>query len=509
MTVARLQVAIVRVFSVGDGTMRKAAMVLLVQALLVAGFAAAVRSGALPLGVRGEWEWQRLPRGIAVSPLSFVVGLTGVAVYAVAAAIVLRGLGPEPSWRRELGAVGGLLLASVVVQLVVTTAAPEGYGLTKWAMALHNPGSSGYYTVARRQIRDPWRFLRDYPDWIRHQDALHVGTHPPGLFLVAQGLRKGMESRPATARWLVDHLPRSVDQGFQIIAQYDPLPRADRAALTLMGALTLLACAATVVPLYVLARAALPAQAAWGAAVLWPLVPSAILFQPAADAAFPLLSTSALALTAQATRLPGRRSLAACVAAGTILALGMGFTLAFLPVGLIAGLVLATEPGRSARQRSTAIAATGAGFIGALLLAWMVTRSNPFVIWWWNQRNHARFYLEYRRTYLSWLVANPIELAVALGIPSAVGLVLGLAPPRAAPRVTVATLLVLALLTLSGKNLSEVARLWLLLMPPLLVSAGRALTRFDGGPWLLGGTVFLTGLQTLILEATIQVVYPV
>src|SRR5438552_2575207 len=84
--------------------------------------------------------------------------------------------------------------------------------------------------------------------------ALPVGTHPPGLFLVAHGLLRLMEAHPSAARAVVEHLPPSVESGFRMLAQFGPLPRADRAALALTGALTLLACASTVLPVYLLAR---------------------------------------------------------------------------------------------------------------------------------------------------------------------------------------------------------------------------------------------------------------
>ena len=113
--------------------------------------------------------------------------------------------------------------------------------------------------------------------------------------------------------------------------------------------MTLLACAGTVVPLYLLARAALPASTAWAAAALWPLVPCANLFQPVADTAYPLLSTTALALAVWAVRSPQPprwhvvvRSLLA-VASGMVMAFGMSFTLAFLPVGLIVAVTLVGE----------------------------------------------------------------------------------------------------------------------------------------------------------------------
>jgi len=294
-----------------------------------------------------------------------------------------------------------------------------------------------------------------------------------------------------------------------VIQEFEPLPIADRAALGLTGALTLLACAATVVPLYLLARACQPAAAAWSAAMLWPLVPSAVLFQPDADTALPLLSASALALAAHAARatLPRGSVLAAC--SGLLLALGMGFTLAFLAVGLIVGLVLASAPGADLRRRATLLAATGVGFLAPTLAFWLATGVSPFLIWWWNQKNHARLYVEYHRSYRLWVLVNPLELALGLGIPATVWALVGLRAGRTVPRVAWASLAVLVLLTLGGRTLSEVARLWLPFMPPLLTAAGFGLARLGAGPGLLAATVATLGAQTLLLQATIQVVYPV
>jgi hypothetical protein len=68
---------------------------------------------------------------------------------------------------------------------------------------------------------------------------------------------------------------------------------------------------------------------------------------------------------------------------------------------------------------------------------------------------------------------------------------------------------VLVVLTLSGRNLSEVARLWLPLMPGLLTAAGHGLAQLGAGPAVLAVTLLALGAETLVLEATIQVVYPI
>ena len=243
-------------------------------------------------------------------------------------------------------------------------------------------------------------------------------------------------------------------------------------------------------------------------------------------------------------------------AAGIILAVGMFFTLAYLAVGLVVAIVLGTAPGLETpptppfarggvresprprgypplskgaggrprgsrvsatralaalarRHRSGLLLATGAGFLGPTLTFWLATGADPFVIWWWNQKNHARFYVEYHRTYALWLLVNPVELALALGIPAAVWAAVGFASVRSVPRVCWATLAVLIFLTVSGRSLSEVARLWLPLMPPLLMAAGHGLARLGAGPGTLAVAVTTLGAETLLLEATIQVVYPV
>jgi hypothetical protein len=488
--------------------MRKVvAAILLAQAALVAAVAVAVRSRGVPLGVPGEWEWLRLP--IAPHWFGVLFAGTAVAAFATFAGLGFRSLGPNPSKLREAVWVSGLTAATVAVQVVATFGAPDEYDLTKWAYVPFFPASTGYFTVARQQIHDPARFLAEYPGWIKRQDSLHVGTHPPGLFLAATTLRRSMESHPAAARFVVDHAPGPVWEGLRYLGRKEGLSLADQAALALSSLVTCLACAATVVPLYLLARASLSAQASWSAAALWGLVPSAILYQPVSDTAFPLLSTTALALAAHAGQArPGAGRMLA-FAAGLVLAAGTFLTLAFFPVGLIAGIVLATSPGITVTRRFVLVGLTGAGFLAVTLVLRALTRADPFVIWWWNQKNHARFYVEYPRTYLAWVLLNPVEFLVGLGLPAAVWAGLGFAGARQAPRASWATLAVLVLLDLSGKNLSETPRLWLPMMPPLLAAAGFGLTRLGGGPVALALTVALAGAETLALEAAIQVVYPV
>jgi hypothetical protein len=491
---------------------------LIFQAALVILLAIALARGRLPLGVPRQWEWNRIPAEISLSWVSLCLAGLGVAAYSALVALGLRALAPGRSRRTETAWLAGLLLAALTVQVVIPTGAPSGYDLTKWASVNYLPGSAGYFQIARRQAsRDPWGFLADYPQWIADQDSLHIGTHPPGLIALQCALMWTMQQNPSVTGFLLDHMPRAVEAGFRVFAggSTPALSSSDRATLYATALLTLLACAGTVVPLYLLARVSLPPAAAWATAALWPLVPAANLFQPVADTAYPLLSTSALAMAACAARYrqragrPAFEALAMAAISGTVISAGLAFTLAFLPVGLIVTLVVAGERSISWPMRGLLILAIGAGFLTVLLGTWAATRANPLVIASWNLHHHARFYLEYPRNYWLWLLVNPVELVIALGLPAAAWCGIGLLAPRSLPVSFWATILVLLLVNLTGRNLGEVARLWLLFMPPLLLAAGHAINRHGTPSAALGVSAALLGIQTLTLQAFIQVVYPV
>ncbi|WZO96704.1 hypothetical protein EP7_003709 [Isosphaeraceae bacterium EP7] len=463
-----------------------------------------IAGGRIPTGVVGEWTWLKIPFSPNLGGLT--LGLAVVVAYALFAGLGWRGVARKGRARTFwlVGLTGG----SALTQLALTSAAPIGYDFAKWSFALYSPGSSGYYTVAKQQVSaDPRRFLAEYPAWIKGQDALHVGTHPPGLFMTSYAMLRLMEKFPSLARVICDFLPRSLDEGYRQLDALSRLPRADRAAMAATGLLMLLACSATVLPIYALARISVEPRAAWCAAALWPVVPSSILFGPGADTAFPLLATLALALTGWSGVRRGRLGFGLAIGAGLALGVGTLFTLAFFPVGLIAGLILGSAR-LGIRPRLERIGAVGGGFLAIVLLFWAITGANPFVVWWWNQANHGRFYVEYPRTYWIWIFVNVLELAVGLGLPIFVWALAGLGPRTLIPRPVWAGVGVLILLNLSGKNLSEVARIWLIFMPTLVIAAGWGMARLGGGARTLGATIVLTGLQTMALQVLIQVVYP-
>jgi hypothetical protein len=478
---------------------------------------------SIPLGVPGEWTWSRIPGGITPGPwLLGVIAILMISGCVAAGSFWLRGGG---LWREAL-LVLALAVLAVFGQSVVQMSAPAGYDLGKWS-SLAISGSSGYWETTKRAARgDLGGFWRRFPAWIAHQDELHIGTHPPGLFLWYGFLDQAVGRWPEMAAWVRRWTPEQATRGF---TQFTPgLTSPDRASIAMTAGLTLMLCALTVLPLYLLARRTLGPQGAWLSASLWIFAPAANLFQPTADTALPFLSTVVFALACHAHR--GGHMLPA-ITSGVLLAIGMQISLVFLAVGFTVAMIFFVPGGRGFKRVVGLLLATGIGFLAVTVAIWFFSGANPFVIWWSNQQNHARFYTSYPRSRWPWMGINAIETAIAIGVPASLGLVWAVVTrARQVPALTWATIATLVVLTVTGRSLSEVARLWLPFHPALLMGAaigfqcrdevmntglerlfpgrGGASARL-GNPWLAGGLVALTGVFCLVLEHAIQVIYPI
>ena len=105
----------------------------------------------------------------AVSPTWLGLVLVSLSVTAYAGFVARDGgrCASRTSRRLETAWLIGLLIAATGVQVMIPMGAPEGYDLAKWAAVNYVSGSTGYFQIARQQaVRDPWRFLAEYPEWI-------------------------------------------------------------------------------------------------------------------------------------------------------------------------------------------------------------------------------------------------------------------------------------------------------------------------------------------------------
>jgi hypothetical protein len=352
----------------------------------------------------------------------------------------------------------------------------------------------------------------------------HIGTHPPGLIVGYALLIRLFESSPRLTEAVVATQPEIVCEYFNAIAEYPdpkagPLLQTDRAVLWAASMLTHVLAIVALVPMYFLFRRTCSPEASWRAVAFWPTIPALAIFLPASDALLPCFGMTFLLFWLEGWE---RRSAVRSVLSGVVLWAGLFVSLAILPVAILAAAMTVWE-GRFC-HRGQRPSAPGASLLRALvwfalgislptLLLWAWAGTRLPAIWYWNLSNHAAFYESYPRTYWKWLLVNPIELAVAAGLPLTTlaaaayrRLGKGWRDKAAGPLWCCA--LVWGCLWLSGKNSGEVARLWIVLMPWLswLAAAGFARQQeepAEGSRW--SGAIWWVALALQLLLGIVLV----
>ena len=464
----------------------------------------------IPLGVPGEWVWKRIDVADAETVdvwLGLLTGLLAGSAYIGFVWLGVRRL--DRASHAETGAwLAGLVLAGAVCVVLVETVPPSPWPEAKTAIVLFSPNSSGYFHEAVTSRQDAGEFLRGYEEKMAAGDVLHIGTHPPGLILLDRGLIAACRRSPALTDIVLATQPRSVERALEEGERSNrksanpwtakPLTRAERAALWLAVVLTHFFAAAAVVPLFWIVRQDFGRRAGWMSAAFWPLVPALSVFLPKSDALYPLLGMLFLVTWRSAYR---NNSPTRAVLAGMLFWTGLSFSLALLPIGLLAVTLTVWETvavedrtliKRRIRRTLILVGWATAAFAVLTVTAWLTVKVNLFAIWAWNYRNHASFYDQSTRTYWKWLLINPLETGFAFGWPICILALFNLGrlvrfPQRRRndtelkqrlPRRFIAPVcscfLVWALLWISGKNMGEAGRLWLFLLPCFLWVASAA-----------------------------------
>ncbi len=452
----------------------------------------------LPLGVSGEWVWPRIPAGnTELLAVMFTILLcTGY--------LTLLWMGSR--WFDQSGRVRiamGLLLLVIASWILIPTlrSVPAGiYGTAGSSWVTYYPRMSGYYTAAMNNEETSTEFLAGYEDVVRQGDYLHQGTHPPGLILYFRVLKTICTASPALSKLLIETESQPLHDGLDVVEQLardngQVFTESHRAVLSLNLWVTGLVAALTVIPLLLITWQFVPFRSAWLVAGLWPLIPSLSVFAPKSDLLLPFFSAWVTACWIVSVR---RNSIGLSLLAGLIFWFGCVISLAVIVVPVILAVwmilnslieIIHAEQNRFDRYSVLKLIrrlhwkpAIGSlvVFVVMTLFTALIFKLNLLTIWRLNLQNHATFYDHNTRTYLWWLLVNPLELMFALG-PVVTVLVLGTLLTSLKHRVwtsatawTLAVTIVWSLLWLSGKNMGEAARLWIFLTP-LFLSAGGGL----------------------------------
>lgn len=421
-----------------------------------------------------EWQWFRSTGSWPWNRRLVPVALGAAVLLALLAA-------SDSAWTRRNGRT------RMASHVLLTTGTLAGWGFSLALLGLEPSGAlasvagrvmsrsyTSYYTVAVSPVaEDPQAFIErhaallpSFQGW-----ANHAATHPPGPVLYYRGLMALCERAPTLTEALL------AAQGHDPLAPVrPPHTRASKAAALLGGLLLMLAGAAAAWPIASLAgRLAGDPLHGVRAGLLWLLLPGPVLFVPQFDQALTLLVAGAAALLAGAAA--GRRPWLGAAAAGLLGGVAVYVSYGAAPILVIAGLaaLAAAVPDRRSLRRAVTVAAVaGLALITTVLLDHESMAAARTAL-----RIHRDAYTSVR-SYALWLGFNLLDLAVFLGVPVAV---LGIEQAtgalravfggraEAADRFTAAITLGLGALWLSGTTRGEVGRIWLPLMPLLLVAA--------------------------------------
>ena len=137
----------------------------------------AAESWCVPLGIPGEWDWNRIPvdeGGTTTLLLGWSLAAIALLVYGVVVWIGATRLSncsrtETAFWLVALATAGFCWLS------LLQESPPEGYRTSKAVQVLYYPSSSGYFFEARYGLDDVSSFLGDYEQRMAEGDVLHVG----------------------------------------------------------------------------------------------------------------------------------------------------------------------------------------------------------------------------------------------------------------------------------------------------------------------------------------------
>jgi hypothetical protein len=406
----------------------------------------------------------------------------------------------------------------VAARAVLVAILTAGYGGVLFSSAICGPmgraelavpafewNACGLFQREATRISDPGEYLKRFPETLAKYGAdykatVRVNNNPPGTTMLFYGALRLSERAP----WLPDFAAGLLfGSGFK--------PPTETYAATVLGAWFLLVGAALAfVPAYLVASYFRAAPSFFPAAVAM-LALSLLLFTPDNDT---LQVTFFLWMLYFCLRSRDGHAVLWGAGLGLVASVAFFFTLATAVVVLILVSCTAVEiflARTGLRQRLLFWAASALGLLVGFFALYAATGYNSFSSLLACYQNHEAFYLYYPRTYWKWLLYNPVEFLLFTGGPLFAVVLASLwcrppSPAAAAPSrahaawcLLAAALAVLILLDISGKNSSEINRLWVFFMPLLTLPACVLLTTFPGG---LRRLVTVGLLQVMMVLAT-------
>ena len=477
---------------------------------------AALLACTCPLGVDGEWVWQRYNRidFPLVECLLLVLGFTFAAAIAFRTDHMPNGHG----WRIA-GVIAVLALGSWAdFQLLLAGKT----GLAENVYAVLDRHTTGFLSEAAR-IRDAGQYAATFHERLRlpKGDVHHLDVHPPGHILLAFTVLQFCREHPGISTWLVERLPYDVADGLkqaQRLRYFEGLLD-DAAVYPAACVLMLLQLAGLFIARCCVLLAAGLLLQSWRrsalVACLAAAVPSPILFLGHFDTLCFCGTAVCLLLFAASRATRGPPRLAWSAATGLACGIGVVFTLGY---GALIALFVVFWLARAAEDRRSWLDLFAFG-AGGLLVVALCTACGLRIIAVCFQclENNSEFHMDTNRGW-RWLLVNPPEFLVFFG--AACSSIWLLSLRHCAPRklfegsdidvLRIGAVTFLAYLLVHPYCRGEAARLTLLYMPVILLVCAvevmaDARSRRD---WLLVLAAAALGLlQTFFMRLTLRLAF--
>jgi hypothetical protein len=438
--------------------------------------------------LRGGFGW-RWGYAVPHPPWRVLPLLAAVAVYLCGLAFVFQ--------RRTARALLVWVMAGSI-GLVLAAQYVSGNPFEQLFGATASGVSTGWHLASVR-IEDWPATLAAWPAFMRDfaSSSSHVSISPPGLVVLYFALTRALSIVPALADFLAQPLRDLQCQDLSLMAYSDA-----QLAATWFGILSPLWAAAAAWPAFALGRRLVSEAAARWAAAWWPLVPGIALFVPSPSTLFPLLALVVVLLVVRACQArPARWA----IAAGLVMSLFTFLTFAGLPLLFLVGLVtlgLCLRPGAAPSlaapidwPRALRVGIWFGAGLGAIWLA-AYAAAGVSVVAIVKQSTEAHVALD--RPYLPWVLLHlndvlmftgwPVTLLAGLGAWLSLRALANRHPFTGGQALTVAVVVTLLLLDLSGIMRGESGRILLYLAPLLLLGAAMTVAPDSRSAWVVTGS---------------------
>lgn len=358
-------------------------------------------------------------------------------------------------------------LSSLALQLSLIYSSSFGLGVIFRRVA--DPDINGYFSTALKYPNSLDLFQK-FPSINTSLDQ-HAKSHPPGLVTIISILSRVSPPAP--------HLPSDNPL-------WTSLPASQKSTALLTAIFLFFTTATLPFFVYLFAVKLFSHQTAVIASILTVFIPSLNFFPLLADPAYAILPTICLCLFLS-------KSQKALFAAGVVSAFSLFFTLSPLVTTVI--IILHAVINHSYRK-----------YLISFIAGFCITYSLPLFL---NINllaiNHAALTAQFPREYLIWIIHNPLDFCIFLGIPLAVLLYPSITnvirQPKwvAAKQLIVIYLFVMGIVIFSGSNRGEAGRVWISFMPIPIAYTANYLQKFPK-PSLIQLCLLLLGLQLLAIN---------